>query len=99
MFGAGPLGVLVKLQESGDLKVVGARGAAEARGVLVDDRVAAVDGVPVETGTTEAAFAATIQKAPRPVTITFVRNGDFVDVTHLGYTRAHKKPLQRTPTN
>ena len=73
MFGAGPLGVLVKLQESGDLKVVGARGAAEARGVLVDDRVAAVDGVPVETGTTEAAFAATIQKAPRPVTITFVR--------------------------
>ena len=41
--------------------------------MLVDDRVAAVDGVPVETGTTEAAFAATIQKAPRPVTITFVR--------------------------
>jgi hypothetical protein len=73
VFGAGPLGVLVKLQESGDLKVVGARGAAEARGVLVDDVVAAVDGVPVETGTTEAAFAATIQKAPRPVTITFVR--------------------------
>ena len=71
MFGAGPLGVLVKLQESGELKVVGARGAAEARGVLVDDLVEAVDGAVVETGTTEAAFAATLATGARlPVSTT-----------------------------
>ena len=66
-FGDGPIGLRVKL-EKGRLRVVGVKGAAEAKGIRVNDIIESVNGEAL-INVSEAAFAEKLRKRPAALAV------------------------------
>ena len=66
-FGDGPIGLRVKL-EKGRLRVVGVKGAAEAKGIRVNDIIESVNGEAL-MNVSEAAFAEKLRKRPAALAV------------------------------
>lgn len=76
-FGDGPVGLHVTADRNG-LRVTRVRGAALAAGAAAGDYVRALNGEPIDVGTTELDFADMVGEADRPLTIDLER--EVVDV-------------------
>ena len=66
-FGDGPIGLRVKL-EKGRLRVVGVKGAAEAKGIRVNDIIESVNGEAL-MNVSEAAFAEKLRVRPAALAV------------------------------